>query len=93
MLSGTALAHGGLLHRLHTLNSLPNDKNLDWFRLRAFADNKITVNEKLKFGLRRVENIVEKEKMLVTSFFSFSHNVFKRLVLQTPVSKGFFGKG
>ena len=29
-----------------------------------------------------VENIVGKEKMLVTSIFSFSHNVFKTLLLQ-----------
>ena len=28
-----------------------------------------------------LENIVEKEKMLVTSIFSFSHNVFKKLYL------------
>ena len=34
----------------------------------------------------------EKEKLLVMSNFSFSHNVFKRLVLQTRKSKGLFGK-
>ena len=31
--------------------------------------------------------------MLVTSNFSFSHSVFKRLVLQTHKNKGLFGKG
>ena len=35
----------------------------------------------------------EKEKLLVTSNFSFSHGVFKRLVLQTGKNKGLFGKG
>ena len=35
----------------------------------------------------------EKEKLLVTSNFSFSHNVFKRLVLQTRKNQGLFGKG
>ena len=35
----------------------------------------------------------EKEKLLVTSKFSFSHSVFKRLVLQTRKTQGFFGKG
>ena len=35
----------------------------------------------------------EKEKLLVTSNFSFSHFVFKRLVLQTRNKQGLFGKG
>ena len=35
----------------------------------------------------------EKEKLLVTSNFSFSHSVFKRLVLQTRKYQGLFGKG
>ena len=34
----------------------------------------------------------EKEKLLVTSNFSFSHIVFKRLVLQTRKNQGLFGK-
>ena len=33
------------------------------------------------------------EKLLVTSNFSFSHSVFKRLVLQTHKNQGLFGKG
>ena len=35
----------------------------------------------------------EKEKLLVTSNFSFSHSVFKRLVLQTCKQQGLSGKG
>ena len=42
---------------------MPDDKILEWFKLKAFADNKINVTEKLKF-------------VLVNSIFSFSHNVF-----------------
>ena len=34
----------------------------------------------------------EKEKLLVTSNFSFSHNVFKRLALLTCKNQGLFGK-
>ena len=34
----------------------------------------------------------EKEKLLVTSYFSFSHSVFKRLVLQTHKNKGLFAQ-
>ena len=42
------------------INFLPNDKISDWSKLRAFADDKIDVTEKLKFVLGRVENIVGK---------------------------------
>ena len=35
----------------------------------------------------------EKEKLLVTGNFSFSHSVFKRLVLQTLKNQGLFRKG
>ena len=35
----------------------------------------------------------EKEKLLVTGNFSFSHNVFKRLVPQTRKNQGLFGEG
>ena len=35
----------------------------------------------------------EKEKLLVTIHFSFSHSVLKRLVLQTLKKQGLFGKG
>ena len=34
----------------------------------------------------------KKEKLLVTSNFSFSHGVFKRLLLQTHENQGLFGK-
>ena len=41
-------------------NSLPNNKFLDWSKLKAFADDKLNLAEKLKFVLGRVENILEK---------------------------------
>ena len=41
-------------------NSLPNDKILDWLKLKAFADDKKNVTEKLKFVLEKVENILGK---------------------------------
>ena len=40
-----------------------------------------------------VKTLWEKEKLLVTSNFSFSHSVFKRLVLQICTNQGLFGKG
>ena len=36
--------------------------------------------------------LLEKEKLLVTSNFSFSHSVFKGLVQQTRKIQGLFGK-
>ena len=33
------------------LNPLPNDTFLDWSKLKAFADDRINVNKKLKFVL------------------------------------------
>ena len=66
------------------INPLPNDKFLEWSKFKAFADDKVSVTLKQKFCLGVVENIVgEKEKMLVTSIFFFSHNVFKRLLAQS----------
>ena len=43
-----------------TVLTLPNDKIVDWSKLKAFADDKINVNEELKFGLGRLEYIVGK---------------------------------
>ena len=41
----------------------------------------------------RLKTLWEKEKLLVTSNFSFSRSVFKRPVLQTRKNQGLFGKG
>ena len=40
-----------------------------------------------------LKTLCEKEKVLLMSNFSFSHSVFKRLILQTRKNQGFFGKG
>ena len=44
-------------------------------------------------SLNRQKKLWEKEKLLVTSNFSFSHSVFKGLVLQTRKTQGLFGRG
>ena len=45
----------------YAFNSLLNDKVLDWFKLKAFADDKKkNVTRKLKFVSGRVENILGK---------------------------------
>ena len=42
------------------INPLPNDKILDWSKFKVFADDKINVNQKLKFTMGRVEHIAGK---------------------------------
>ena len=46
--------------RILCFNSLPNNKFLNWSKLKAFADNKLNLAEKMKFVLGRVENLVGK---------------------------------
>ena len=56
------------------INSLPNNKFLDWSNFKAYADDKINVTETLKFVLGRVENIVEKgENAGYQHFLLFTH--------------------
>ena len=58
------------------LSLILNDKILDLSKLKAFADDKVNITEKIKFVLERVKNVVGKADA-VTSIFSLSHNVFK----------------
>ena len=59
------------------LSPLPNEKFLDWSKLKAFADDEIKVLKMMNFVLNRVENIVGKGEN--ARIFSLSHNVFKGL--------------
>ena len=84
-----------LLTELWHGKSLPFPKRpiLDSSKEKETADDNFKFNENgIKFS-KQVENTVGKEKLLVTSDFSFSHIVFKRLVLQTRKNQGLFGKG
>ena len=56
---------------------------LDWSKLKALAEDKIKVIEKMNYGLGRV---------VVTSIFSFSQNVFKSFLSQGPKMSGLYGK-
>ena len=48
------------IHNIGFDISLPNDKFLDWSKLKAFADDKINVTKLHKFFLGLAENIVGK---------------------------------
>ena len=71
----------------------PKRQILDSFELKEFAHDKFKFDEKGKKFSKQTENTVGKDKLLVMSNFSFSHSVFKGLVLQTRKNQGLFGKG
>ena len=72
-------------------NPLTHGKFLGWSKILSIRNNEMMMAEKLKFVSGRVENIMEKEKMLVTSILSFSHNVFKGLFPQRHQKSIFCG--
>ena len=51
------------------INPLTNNKFLDLTKLKAFADDKLNISKMTISLCDRVENTVEKKKMLVTSIF------------------------
>ena len=64
------------------INSLPNNKILDWSKLKAFADDKIKLTKKSKLVSGRVENIVGKGENVVKKCwlpaFSSSPTIFRK---------------
>ena len=59
----------------------PNDIVLYHTKFKAFADDKLKVAKIMISVFDCIENIMGKEKkMLVSSIFSVSNNVFKRLL-------------
>ena len=67
------------------INSLPNDKFLDWSKLKAVADDISNVPEKLKFVLGRVENIVGKEENAGLPAFSPFSTMFSKAFIYRVV--------
>ena len=65
------------------INPFPHNKSLDQTKLKAFADDKLSVTKMKIPVFDRVENIVGKGEIACTSNFSFSYNVFKRPLSQT----------
>ena len=72
----------------------PKRQILDASKLKGLADNNFKFDENgRKLPKWEEKPLREKEKLLVTSKFSFSHSVFKRIVLQTRKNQGLLGKG
>ena len=65
-------------------NSLPHNKNVALSKWKAFTDNNIYVDQMIGLSLifDRKKTLWDKEKMLVTIISSFTHNVFKQLLLR-----------
>ena len=63
-------------------NPFPHDKILDQTKLKALADDNFNETKMVIFVFDRVGNIVGKGEIACTNNFSFSHNVFKRLLSQ-----------
>ena len=68
------------------VQTLPSDKIVNWSKLKAFAGYKINVNEKLKFGLGKVENIVGKREKCCSAFFHFRSMFLKDSFLKVVKS-------
>ena len=76
---------------LQGFNSLSQEKILD---LTTFPDDNLNVAKLMTCVCDREENIVwKKEKMLVTSIFSFSLNVFQNLLFQCHLKSELWVKG
>ena len=76
-----------------SVNPFPNDK---FWTLPNSKSLQMTISNLMKMAETSpngLKTLWEKEKLLVTSNFSFSHSVFKRFVLQTRKNQGLFGKG
>ena len=82
---------------MHPSDTLPNDKILNWFKLKAFADDKINVTQILKFVLKMVENIGRKHygkrrKCWLPAFYPFTTIFSKAFFLRVVKMSGFCGK-
>ena len=70
------------------VNSLPNENFLDWSKLKALADNKIKLAEKLRFVLGRVENIVGKGENAGYQHFLFFPQRFQKASISGSLKVG-----
>ena len=74
-----------VLMRENGINSLPDDKILDWSKLKQFADDNFKFDENSRKFFKRVENTVDKGEI--------AHYVFKRLASQGHQKVSLCGNG
>ena len=73
-------------------NPFPNNKFETLPNRKTLQMTILTLLNKAESSPNGLKTLWEKEKLLVTSNFSFSHSVFKRLVMQTRKNHDLFGK-
>ena len=73
-------------------NSLPNDKILDWSKLKAFADNKIEVLKKMSLVFKRAKNIVGKGENAGYQDFLLFPQCFQKAFYSGLLKVGICGK-
>ena len=67
-------------HGSSFINSLPNDKILNWSKMNAFADNKIKLAKMMIFVFDWIENIIGKVENAGYQNFLLFPQCFKRLI-------------
>ena len=75
------------------VNPFPHGKIFDQIKWKAFLDDKLNVTNMIISVFDGVENIVGKGEIACTSNFSFSHNIFKRLLSQPLQNVSLCGNG
>ena len=73
--------------------TLSQTTNFRLFQTERVCRRQFEISYKWRNVLKRCRKHWAKEKLLFMSNFSFSHSVFKRLVLQTRKNQGMFWKG
>ena len=70
-------------NKFNVATSLSNNKILGFVKiLKVFAREKINLTQKLQFLLKSEKMLWKMKKMLITSIFFFSYNVFKFGIVQ-----------
>ena len=77
----------------HYFQPITRRQILDSSKLKEFADHNFKFHENGRKLSKRLENLWEKEKLLFTNNFSFSHSIFKRLVSQGHSKASLCGNG
>ena len=77
----------------HQILTLSQTTNFGLFQTERVRGRQFQIWRKWKNVFQTGRKHWEKEKLLVTSNFSFFHSVFNRLLLQTLNNQGLFGKG
>ena len=66
---------------------------LDSYKLKEFAETISNLMKMAECSPNGLKTLWEKENLLATSNLSFSHTVFKRLLMQTRKNLGLFRRG